>query len=307
VTAAFLGIWWEVGRAATGDAAPAFRGLGAAGRLAVALPAVCRAAGLHMWPADLSVDYNPQVIPTRDGPSVAALCGVAIVIGVPLLAFWCRRRAPAVALGACIAMLTYLPTSNLLFPAGVVLAERNLYLPVLLVSALGGVGAAWAADRWATRGHTRRAGLAVAVLALALATRSWERLPVWESNKSLVLVTLAEHPESYRAHVWAAAVLAGMGDTAGARREYARASELFDTDPHLQGARAFFLIGLGDTAAAAPLIARARGTLPRQPFALRANVLLLLRRGDEVGARALGDSAASWFEPDAEFYRQVLH
>jgi len=67
--------------------------------------------------------------------------------------------------------------------------------------------------------------------------RSVARLPVWKSNKDFLLTTLQEHPESYRAHEWAAAVLAGMGDTAAARREYARADSLFAGDPHLDAAR----------------------------------------------------------------------
>ncbi|MGH7699897.1 MAG: hypothetical protein ACREMJ_05195 [Gemmatimonadales bacterium] len=302
VTAGFLGVWWHVGREATGDMAPAFRGVGAGGRLAVALPAVWRAAGLLLWPADLSADYNPQVIPVREGLSLAAVGGAVVVAGVPLLAVWCRRRAPAVALGACVATVAYLPTSNLLFASGVVLAERNLYLAVLLVAAAAGTGAVWAANRWGVR----RAALAVGVIGLALAARSWLRLPVWESNKSLVLVTLTEHPEAYRARVWAAAVLAGMGDTAGARAQYAIAGELFDRDPYLDAARASYLMGLGDTSTAAPLIARARRAEPRDPFALRAHLLLLRSRGELAGARALADSALGWFPADAAFYRKFL-
>ncbi|MGH2603162.1 MAG: tetratricopeptide repeat protein, partial [Dehalococcoidia bacterium] len=242
------------------------------------------------------------VIPVREGLSLAAVGGAVVVAGVPLLAVWCRRRAPAVALGACVATVAYLTTSNLLFASGVVLAERNLYLAVLLVAAAAGTGAVWAANRWGVR----RAALAVGVIGLALAARSWLRLPVWESNKSLVLVTLTEHPEAYRARVWAAAVLAGMGDTAGARAQYAIAGELFDRDPYLDAARASYLMGLGDTSTAAPLIARARRAEPRDPFALRAHLLLLRSRGELAGARALADSALGWFPADAAFYRKFL-
>src|SRR5438445_13250029 len=113
-----------------------------------------------------------------------------------------------------------------------------------------------------------------AVLLILLAARSAARLPVWRSNKDFLLTTLQEHPESYRGHWSAAAVLAGLGDTAAARREYARADSLFQGDPHLDATHALFLLGLRDTAGARPLVERARQRLPYEPIALRAPVLL---------------------------------
>ena len=68
---------------------------------------------------------------------------------------------------------------------------------------------------------------ALGVLALACGGRSIARLPAWRDNRSQLLTLLAEHPESYRAHASAAAVLAGLHDTAGARREYHVADSLF--------------------------------------------------------------------------------
>jgi hypothetical protein len=297
-TLVYAVLWWNIGRASGIDVAPAFYGVGSGGRLTTALPAMWRATALFAWPADLVADYNPQVIPVRSGFSLAALGGTAIVVAVPLLALWCRRRAPAVTLAAVVAMLAYLPTSNLLFASGVVLAERTLYLPVVLIAVLGGAGATWAVARWGPR----RAGVGITLVVLALGLRSWMRLPIWKNNKSLVLTTLAEHPESYRAHVWAAAVLSGIGDTSGARAEYARAGELFDRDPHLDAARAYYLMELGDTIGAAPLIAKSRRVMPAESVALRARFLLLLRRGDRAGAQALSDTALAWSPWDASFY-----
>src|SRR2546430_11224313 len=43
--------------------------------------------------------------------------------------------------------------------------------------------------------------------------------------------------ESYRGHASAAAVLAGIGDTAGARRQYWIADSLFSNDPYVYDAR----------------------------------------------------------------------
>jgi len=302
VTAGYLVVWAVVGRDAVADVAPPFLGASAGGRLAVAFPAVLRAARLLVWPLDLSVDYGPQVIPVGGGASLAAVGGVLTVGSVLYVALWCRRRAPLVSFAAVVAALAYLPTSNLLFPSGVVLAERNLYLPVLLIAAAAGLGAAWAIQRWGAR----RMWIGGAVLLILLAARSAARLPVWRSNKDFLLTTLQEHPESYRAHEWAAAVLAGLGDTAAARREYARADSLFAGDPHLDAARGYYLMGLGDTLAAAPLVSRARRRLPLEPFALRTQLLLYLRRGNRTAAAALADSVRHRFPWDAEWYDRLM-
>jgi len=142
-----------------------------------------------------------------------------------------------------------------------------------------------------------------AALAVALGWRTLSRLPVWRDNRTFLLTLLTEHPESYRGHWSAAAVLAGLGDTAGARREYARADSLFHRDPHLDATHALFLLGLRDTAGARPLVERARQRVAYEPIALRAQVLLLLLRGQRAGATALADTArirapwdASWYD-----------
>lgn len=293
LTAAFLAIWWQVGHRGMVDTSVAFYGVDLGGRLAVALPAILRAATLIVWPMDLSADYGPQVLPVGSALSGAAVGGFLVAVGVAGLAVWSWRRLPVLAFAAVTAMLAYLPTSNLLFSAGIVLAERNLFMPVILVAALAGLGAVTVSSRWGMQ----RAGVAVGLLVIILALRSFLRMPVWESNRRFLLTTLTEHPESYRAHVWAAAVLSGVGDTTGARREYLRAEELFDRDPQLLASHAYYLMTLGDTTAAAPRIQRVRSTHPREPMALRAQYLLLVARGDQAGAKALSDSALVWLAP----------
>jgi len=130
VTLGFVAAWMAIGWVGENDAAAVFYGRGAWGRLAIALPAALRAAILLAWPASLSVDYGPQVIPARAGFSLAALLGLCVVVGVAALAVWCRRRAPAISFAAGLAALSYLPTANLFFASGAALAERNLYLAV---------------------------------------------------------------------------------------------------------------------------------------------------------------------------------
>jgi len=302
LTLLFLGVWWHVGGAGARDVAPPFLGASTGGRLAIAFPAIWRAARLLVWPLDLSADYNPQVIPAYSGLSLPAVAGAVVVAGAFGLAWRCRRRAPAITFATIVAALALAPTSNLFFASGVVLAERALYLPVLLVATGVGLGVA----ALIARGRRLAAGVLAALVVCALGARTLDRLPVWRDNRTFLLTLLAEHPESYRAHASAAAVYAGMGDTAGARREYAVAESLFDHDPHLDAARAFYLLGLGDTLTAAPLVSRARSAVPGEPFALRAQLLLLLKRGDRAGVRALADSVRRFAPADSAWYSQEL-
>ena len=298
VTLGFLAAWLSIGWVGENDQAGVFYGAGVWGRLAIALPAALRAVMLLVWPASLSVDYSPQVIPARVGPSLAALAGLCAAIGIPALGRWCRRRAPAIAFGAGLAALSYLPTSNLFFASGVVLAERNLYLAVALPAAFVGWGATWLAAR---RG-IRPAGIAAAILVAACGWRSVARLPAWQDNRTQLLTLLSDHPESYRAHASAAAVLAGLHDTAGARREYRAADSLFSGDPYLDGAHAIFLIGIGDTTAAVPLIERRAGARVGERMTMRARFLLELARQHPAQARAIADSAARRFIGEQRWY-----
>ena len=298
VTLGFVAAWLAIGWVGENDAAAVFYGRGTWGRLAIALPAALRAAMLLVWPASLSVDYSPQVIPARAGFSLAALFGVCVVVGVPALTVWCRRRAPAISFAAGLAALSYLPTANLFFASGVPLAERNLYLAAALPAALVG----WAATWLAARRGIRPAAVAAGIVIIACGGRSLARLPAWHDNRAQLLTLLNDHPESYRAHASAAAVLAGLHDTAGARREYRAADSLFSGDPYLDGAHAIFLIGIGDTVAAVPLIDRRKGSRVGERMSLRAQFLLELARGHPAVARALADSASRHFAGERAWY-----
>ncbi|HXF94510.1 MAG TPA: hypothetical protein VNI61_00270 [Gemmatimonadales bacterium] len=302
LTAGYLGLWFEVGRPALAAVAPPFVGASVPERLGLAFSAAWRGATLLVWPVDLSADYNPQVIPLPEGATLPVLLGAVTLLAVGAGAWLLRRRGPAVAWALMVAALAYLPSSNLLFPSGVVLAERALYLPVLVPAAAVGVamGSAW------DRGRRRAAGGLLVALCLLLGWRSLDRLPVWRDNKTFLTTLLEEHPESYRAHASAAAVLAGMGDTVGARREYQRADSLFPADPHLAAARALYLLSLGDTVEVASLLARARERLPEERVALRAEFLLWLERERLDRAAALADTAVARHGSELGWYRAVL-
>jgi len=295
VTIGYFLVWLRIGHAAVADVAAPFLGAGLGGRLAMALPAALRSVELLIWPASLSADYSPQVIPYRTTLSPAAVVGAVLVVGIATLAVALRRRAPAVGFAAALAALAYLPTSNLLFASGIVLAERDLYLPIVLPAAVVGAAVSWALARW----EARRVLLAATVAVVALAGRSLTRLPAWADNRAFLLTLLLEHPESYRGQQSAAAVYAGMGRVNDARAAYARADSLFSRDPHLKAGFALFLLGHGDMARAESLARASRQLLPREPVALRVQYVLAVARGDSSRAAALADTARRWFPGEA--------
>jgi hypothetical protein len=298
LTVCYFALWLHVGHSAVADVAAPFIGAGTLGRIAMALPALLRAATLLVWPADLSVDYGPQVIPFRAGLSLAAVAGAGVVCAIVILGITARRRAPALSFAACATAIAALPTSNLLFPSGIVLSERDLYLPVVLPAVLFGTAVVWAMSRW----PRPRVVIAAALIIAILGARSLVRLPAWTDNRTFLLTLVNEHPESYRGQQAAGAVLAGIGDTASARVAYARAESLFSGDPHFNAGYALFLIEHGDSAAAAPLVRRARQVLPRERIAMRVEFLLARERGAAGVAAALADTALRWFPGERGWY-----
>lgn len=310
VTVGYLFAWWKIGVAGASAPAAVFYGRDAFARLAIALPAVLRATLLLFLPISLSSDYGPRVIPAYDGVSLAAGLGLLVLIAAPLLVVACRRRAPAISFAIAVAGLSFLPTSNLLFAGGIVLAERNLYLAVAVPAALLGTLIATLAQPRTTHDERRTRGTVLigSVIVVALALVTVLRLPSWRDNRTQLLTLLSGHPESYIAHASAAAVLAGARDTAGAREQYRIADSLFAGDPYLDAARAIFLANLGDTAGARPLVTRisARTEPAARRMALRALFLFDLRRGDVAAAQAVADSARQGFPQDESWYRAYL-
>jgi predicted Zn-dependent protease len=170
----------------------------------------------------------------------------------------------------------------------------------MLPAALMGMGYGWI-ERRSSR---LRAVVLAGLLILVLTGRSVLRLPSWKDNRSFLLTLLSDHPESYRANESAAAVFAGMGDTAAALRYYARAESLYGGDPHLQANHAFYLVqrGGGDTTAARALAISARRLWPTEPIALRVEFILARLGGRTAGAAALADSAVRWHPSEGAWY-----
>lgn len=207
---------------------PVLLELGVRERAHVMLGIVPELARLLLWPARLYADYSPQFVTVFPGPDVSQLNGVAILAGVALLGVLSWRRSPVVSFGLLLAAFVWLPTSNVLFPSGVLLAERTLFLPSAGVLLALGTAVPWVEAR--TSAHTRwraAVGAVFAVLLCAGVARSVTRTRVWRSSDEVFATMIRDQPTSFRAqHAWGG-VLFERGDLAGGERAWRTAIALF--------------------------------------------------------------------------------
>ena len=284
------------GLAGDEPAAP-LRALAPSARMLVSLGTVPEWARLLLWPARLSVDYSPPGYPVQATPGAAHLLAV-LVLGIGgVLAWVCRAKAPAVALGIVWIAIALLPVSNLILPTGVLLAERTLYL--------ASVGAVLAAAGVAERGFARltspsarrAAAVALAVIVLLAAARSATRGTVWSDNENLLRQVEREAPDNYRAHRTLAQHLDRQGRLDDAAREYRRSIALWGRDPKVYEDLAILLDRQGRDSEAVAVLSEGLGVEPAAP-AMRSKLYYLeAARGDWPAARgtaqaglALGDT-----------------
>ncbi len=245
--------------------APTFFGLGTAGRLSTMLPVVFVLIRLLVVPFDLYPDYGPQVIPREEHFTLLAAGGLIVLLACAAAAVVGWRRHRALSAGLCLIGVAWLPTSNLLFPTGVVIAERTLYLASAGMALCAAAGLDWLARH---RGW-RYASTIAAVVGLAYGARTVTQIPVWHSNRDLVLWALRAHPESYREHEAAARALVRLGDLSSALEEYGKAITLYPLDPYALGEAAGTAIDAGRLPLARAWLARAAALDEGMPTAQR--------------------------------------
>ena len=200
----YLASWLAVGAAYTAvrwtilnpfsrieNIAPVFVGASPWAIRWTAVAAFADVARLLVFPLTLRVDYSPAERTLVSSPFdgrflVGLLCVVAW--GALLVRAWRRgRRGEAFGLGWIAVALA--PVANLVFPVGVLVAERTLYLP--------SVGLALATGGWLSGLGRRRAWVVLGVLVVAGGVRTALRVPVWRDATTVVLSELEDSPRSY--------------------------------------------------------------------------------------------------------------
>lgn len=225
ITVAWVLVWQAVaGGWVRPSTATSLRYLSPGQRIATVLPVYLEVVRLLTWPMVLSHDYNPQLIPQRTEFTAFALMGFLTAGAVVVLGLACLKKAPVVSFGILVAVLSYAPSSNLIFPAGTILGERLLYLAVLAPACVAG----WLMMRF--RGW-QWALPALSIVLLAYGARTVTRTPFWKDSLTVVIDGLVQHPEVFRVHMELGHMLMQAGDSARALSEYLVAGEIFGRDP----------------------------------------------------------------------------
>jgi len=166
------------------------------GRL-TALKVMAHYLELIVWPARLSSDYSYAQIPLISGAPVDWIAWL-IVGGLGTVLVLLYRRQRAMFFFGLLAFGTFLPTSNLLFPIGTIMAERLLYFPAYGLIVCLVLAVCWIGERTSIR----MAGPAVLLAAtLGFAVRTWERNPDWGNPLTLAESAVRVAPRSFRSHL----------------------------------------------------------------------------------------------------------
>ena len=258
-------------------------------RALTALGVVPQWIRLLYWPARLSADYGPPEIDIAQGVSILQLPGLLLLVGILAIAVVVRERRPVITFGIAIVCAALLPSSNFVLPAGIVLAERTLFLPsvgaMLIVGGTAVVVAEWLREkRWASRARVA-AQVACAAVLTAGAMRSAARTTVWRDNDTLFAQSVRDAPTSYRTHYVLGSWYLERKRTLEGEAEYRAGLKLFPYDPYLAFGLAEAYRQRGMCGAAVPLYKWARQVDPDFPIGRTQYALCLYDQRDYDQAR----------------------
>lgn len=286
----YLGIRVDVlGSIGGDDAAPGLPFLREEHRMLNAFRAWPEYVRLLFVPADLSVDYSPAVILPVETLNPMTLLGLGILLLTVTLGILTPLHAKP-GLPAAWFFITIFTVSNLLFPVGIVVAERTLYLPSVAVAFI--VAYAWDALAPGVTARHRRVLYAVAAtIAVLFGVRTFTRNPDWKNTITAVQSLVRDHPESYRSAWVMADRLWLRGDLAQADFYWNAAVLLWPRDSQLLMEYGNFQIALRNWAKALEYLHRARAM---HPWLARTNELIAysyVYAGKPHEALAFADSA----------------
>jgi hypothetical protein len=242
-------------------------------------------------PVHLRVEYSPL-----ERTAITSMADDRFVVGLAVLALWAallalawRRGWRAEAFGLGWLALAYLPVANLVFPTGVLVAERTLYLP--------SAGLAIAAGAVLARLTARRFVVLLASVVVLFGIRTALRVPVWRDEGSVTLSILRDSPQSYRGPARAGATYQRLGDPARALDAYRRSVRLYPRDAAVFVAAADAAFTLGRQEVADSMLDLANQTCFRCAGLLTAQARVARLRGDTATADSLRAAAQRLEQP----------
>jgi hypothetical protein len=304
--ATYVLLRWAVLGTVLGEVpAPWFRGAGQGARVLTALTLWIQYLRLMVLPLSLSSDYAPGVVSVATGVTPAVVTGAAILVAWVALAAWTWRRTRPIGLGLTWFLLTILPVSNLLFPTGMLVAERTLYLPSV-GGALAVGGIVIVALRHVPKGRARFVPPAAGIVLSALFLwRCETRGPTWASTGTVVSTLLREHPESYVSMRIEAGQFARVGDTARAAEAYEKAIGLAPGLYSLLVEAGGFYLNAHREDRGAQLLKEAIQLRPAQPTAYVLLAGQRLRLGDGRDAHRIALQGLARSGPSADLWALV--
>ncbi len=249
-------------------------------------------ARLLVLPLHLRVDYSPAertlVTTPFDGRFLLGLLCLAVWVGLLWFAWRRGRRLEAFGLGWIAVAL--LPVANLLYPAGVLVAERTLYLPSAgLALAAGAALAGWGEKREGDEQPSRRRAWAtvLALLVVAGGVRSFLRAPVWRDELTVVLSEFEDSPRSFDGPSRMVGIYLSQHRPEKAFEAFSIAERIYNQLPWLYMAGADVAFNLKRSGLADSMLARLEQLCSHCEFYYRFEAAAARARGDSAVADSL--------------------
>ncbi len=188
---------------------------------------------LFIWPAHLASEYSPPWIPIAQGISIWELPGAILMLGIFGLAFATWKKHRAASFGLWWMIIAMSPVSNIVVPAGFLIAERTLLFPSVGVMIFIGSLIPYVYEWLAARRMQLAGAAAVALLLVLGAWRSAQRQKVWHDDDILFKTAVKDAPYSYRAYFMLGAWYMQNERMQDGEREYRRGMQLFQFDPFM--------------------------------------------------------------------------
>jgi len=241
-------------------------------------------ARLLVLPLHLRVDYSPAertlVTSPFDGRFLLGVLCLAVWAALLVLAW--RRGHKLEAFGLGWIGLALLPVANLLYPAGVLVAERTLYLPsVGLALAVGAALGQLAAV------EPRRFAWVLGLVVVAGGVRTALRVPVWRDELSVVLSELEDSPASFDGPSRMVGIYLSQHKPEKAFEAFSIAERIYNKLPWLYMAGADVAFNLGRSGLADSMLARLEQLCTRCEFYYRFEATAARARGDSAVADSL--------------------
>ncbi len=241
-------------------------------------------ARLLVLPLHLRVDYSPAertlVTSPFDGRFLLGVLCLAVWAALLVLAWRRDRKVEAFGLGWI--GLALLPVANLLYPAGVLVAERTLYLPSVGLALAAGAALAQLGAL-----QPQRLARVLGLVVVAGGVRTAWRVPVWRDELSVVLSELEDSPRSFDGPSRMVGIYLSQHKPEKAFEAFSIAERIYNQLPWLYMAGADVAFNLRRPGLADSMLARLEQLCSHCEFYYRFEAAAARARGDSAVADSL--------------------